>query len=327
MTASVDMHKYWLQAQHNTGHTHVAATLQHKAHNLASVGAACAKPFTAPLLPLLNRAILATSERRLLFNIRLSVTRHDVSLVRAASREASWDTVRWSAGDFTSLLLDSALPRAPLVTALRLRALLFRPPPPRSQYTITHATFAHVDSPWAHVAHSCPVFLLRTHWAFVRLLTTLPKQAGLYLPDSTTLVLPAAGVAVALALETDAQVLTPLQPHRTTVYSPSGLVRDPAQRASRDQVRIILEMMIDPTRDLFGLLLVLDALEFPTRPHPSLNPHVSVLTSWVVLPLSVAFLASWVTCHLQDWRMVAGGELPMRMPPPPPPGGPSRSYS
>ena len=72
-------------------------------------------------------------------------------------------------------------------------------------------------------------------------------------------------------------------------------------------MRIILETMVDPTCDLYGLLLVLDMLEFPTRPHPSLNAHVSVLTSRVVLPLSVAFLARRVTCHLQDWRMVAGG--------------------
>ena len=28
VTASVGMHEYWLQAQHNTGHTHVAATLE-----------------------------------------------------------------------------------------------------------------------------------------------------------------------------------------------------------------------------------------------------------------------------------------------------------
>ena len=45
---------------------------------------------------------------------------------------------------------------------------------------------------------------------------------------------------------------------------------------------IILETMVSPTRDLFSLLLVLDTLEFPTRPHPSLNPHVSVLTSRVM---------------------------------------------
>ena len=145
--------------------------------------------------------------------------------------------------------------------------------------------------------HSCPVFLLRSHRAFVCLLTTLPKQAGSYLPDSTSIVQLAASVAVALALETDAQVLSPLQPHRATVYSPLGLVRDHAQQASRDHVRVILETMVDPTRDLYALLLVLDTLAFPTRPHPSFNPHVFVLTTRVVLPLSVAFLARWVTCH------------------------------
>ena len=178
------------------------------------------------------------------------------------------------------------------MTRGRLRAQF---PLPHGPVTLHYYTCnfcdAHVDSPWAHMARSCPVFLLRTHWAFVRLLKTLPKQAGLHLPDNTTLVLPAAGVAMALALESDAQVLTPLQPHRTTVYSPSGLVRDPAHRASHNQVRIILEAIVDPTRNLFGLLLVLDTLEFPTRLHPSLNPHVLVLISRVVLPLSVAFLA------------------------------------
>ena len=95
-------HEYWSQAQHNTGNTHGAATLQREAHNLASDGAAGARPFTAPLLPLLGRAVLATSEGRLLFNTRRSVARlHHASLVRAASCEASWDTTHSSASDFT----------------------------------------------------------------------------------------------------------------------------------------------------------------------------------------------------------------------------------
>ena len=75
--------------------------------------------------------------------------------------------------------------------------------------------------------------------------------------------------------------------------------------------------MVDHTRTLTDLLMVLDTLEFPARPRPSLNPHMPVLTAGVVLPLSVAFLARWVTCHLQAWRMIAGGVLSMRRHPPP----------
>ena len=74
---------------------------------------------------------------------------------------------------------------------------------------------------------------------------------------------------------------------------------------------------MDQTRDLTDLLMVLDTIEYPTRPHPSLNPHVSVSNPRFILPLSVAFLTRWVTCHLQAWHMVSGGRLPMRMPPPP----------
>ena len=69
-------------------------------------------------------------------------------------------------------------------------------------------------------------------------------------------------------------------------------------------------------QDLTGLLLVLDTLEYPTRPLPTLNPHV--LSRRTVLPLCVAFLARWVTCHLQAWHMTACGLLPMGIPPPPP---------
>ena len=83
---------------------------------------------------------------------------------------------------------------------------------------------------------------------------------------------------------------------------------------------------MDHTGTLTDLLMVFDTLEFPSRPHPSLNWHVSVLAARVVLPLSVAFLARWVTCHLQDWHMIARGVLPMRNPPPPrSPGGHPRS--
>ena len=112
------------------------------------------------------------------------------------------------------------------------------------------------------------------------------------------------------------------------VYSPSGLIhRNPPPprtadaTGSRDAVKIVLEEM-NPARPLADLLMVPDTLEWPTRPHPALNPHV--LHPRAVLPLSVAFLVRWTACHLQSWRMNAGGRLPMRLPPPPtscwPPG-------
>ena len=127
----------------------------------------------------------------------------------------------------------------------------------------------------------------------MRLLANTPQEPLAYLPDSTSVVLPASGAAIAVALETDKHALTPLQPHRATVYSPSGLVLD-----TPNQVRLVLETMVDTTRDLTGLLLVLDTLEYPTRRHPALNPRVPLLSRHTILPLSVAFLARWVTSHL-----------------------------
>ena len=53
------------------------------------------------------------------------------------------------------------------------------------------------------------------------LLATLPRLPGSYLPDGTSLLQPASGSALAVALEVDTQVLTPLHPHRVSVYSPS----------------------------------------------------------------------------------------------------------
>ena len=202
-------------------------------------------------------------------------------------------------------------------------ALLYHPPPVTVHYYACDFCEAHVDSPWSHITHACPVFLLRVQWAFVRLLATLPKQVGSYLANGTTLVQPSSAMAIAVVLETDHQVPKPLSPLHMTVYTPSGLFSRPEEirtprPSARDHVRLILETMADHSRTLVDPLLVLDTLEWPTRPTPSLNPHVHVLAAKKVLPLSVAFLARWTTCHLQSWRMVAGGLLPMRMPPPPP---------
>ena len=68
--------------------------------------------------------------------------------------------------------------------------------------------------------------------------------------------------------------------------------------------------MADPTPSLTDLLMVLDTLEWPTRPSPALNPHVSKHCPQGLLPLSVAFLARWTTCHLQSWRMLAPSQGP-----------------
>ena len=97
---------------------------------------------------------------------------------------------------------------------------------------------AHVDSPWSHIAHACPVFLLRVQWAFVRLLATLPKQVGSYLADGTTLVQPSSAMAIAVAVETDHQAPKPLSPLHMTVYTPSGLVSRPEEiRTPRPSTR------------------------------------------------------------------------------------------
>ena len=117
------------------------ALLQREAHLLAAHGASQALPFTAPLLPLLRGAALATSEGRLLLNAPHSVAHlHDQALIREAAPLAAWDTSVWNAAAFSALLLNSTLLRAPLVLALRLRALLFHPPP--SLCITTHAITA-----------------------------------------------------------------------------------------------------------------------------------------------------------------------------------------
>ena len=139
VSATVGAQEFWVRAQHDTGHTHTVALLQREAHLLAAHGASRALPFTAPLLPLLRGAALATSEGRLLLNAPHSVARlHDRALVREAAPMAAWDTSVWNAA---ALLLNSALPRAPLVLALRLRALLFHPPPPH------HCALLHLRLP------------------------------------------------------------------------------------------------------------------------------------------------------------------------------------
>ena len=313
-----------MRAQHDTGHTHTVAMLQRGAHLLAAHGASQALPFTALLLPLLNRAALATSRGRLLLDALHSVARlHDLALVQEAKPMAAWNTLVWNAAAFSTLLLNSALPRAPLVLALRLRALLFHPPPPVTvhYYTCDYCG-SHVDHPWSHVAHSWPSLLIRSQWALVLLLTMIPKLEGSYLPDGATIVQPTIHASITVALEPDLHVPSSLPLHRWTVLSPSGLVRvtrpsSAAPEGANDRVRVVREAMADTTPSLTDLLMVLDTLEWPTRPGSALNPHVSEHCPHVVLPLSVAFLARWTTCHLQRWRMLVGGRLPLRMPPPP----------
>ena len=113
VNAAVGASEFWLQAHHGTRHTHPVALLQHETHLLAAHGATAVVLFTAPLLPLLRSAALATSDGLLLLNVPLSVAHlHDQALVRRASRTASWDTTQWSDDAFHSLLLDSSLPRA-----------------------------------------------------------------------------------------------------------------------------------------------------------------------------------------------------------------------
>ena len=332
ITATVGAHEFWVRAQHDTGHTHTLALLQREAHHLAAKGASQALPFTAPLLPLLGRAALATYRGRLLLNAQYSIALlHDQTLVRDASLSASWDTSIRSAATFAAMILNSSLPRAPLVLALRLRALLFSPPPATVHYYTCDYCDAHVDHPWFHVTHTRPSFLLRSQWAFVRVLSTLPKLAGSFPPDGTTVVMPSINTSVSVALETDQRLPSPLPTHRWTVFSPTGLVKhvrppSPQPEGTSDRVRAVLESMTDPSPSLTDLLMVLDKLEWPTRPSSDLSPHVSVQCPQVVLPLSVVFLTRWTTCHVQSWRMLARGRLPLRMPPPPPPprAGPPR---
>ena len=59
-------------------------------------------------------------------------------------------------------------------------------------------------------------------------------------------------------------------------------LRAPYQVQSRN---VVLETMAGPARPLTDLLMVLDTLEWPTRPHPALNPHVAVQHLQTVLPL------------------------------------------
>ena len=135
------------------------------------------------------------------------------------------DTAVWNTAAFSALILNSTLLRAPLVLALRLRALLFRPPPTSVHYYTCDYCDAHVDHSWSHVARSSPLFLVRSQWTFVRLLATVPKLAGSYLPDGTTVVQPASNASIMVTRETDLHTPSPLPPHRWTVFSPSGLVR------------------------------------------------------------------------------------------------------
>ena len=94
-------------------------------------------------------------------------------------------------------------------------ATVSHPPPPISvHYYSCDCCDTHVDHPWSHVAHSCPSFLVRSQWAFVRLLTMIPKLEGSYLPHGTTVVQPAINTSVTVALETDLHTPSPLPPHR-----------------------------------------------------------------------------------------------------------------
>ena len=156
---------------------------------------------------------------------------------------------------------------------------------------------------------------MRGQWAFVRHLTMVRKLMGSYLPDGMTVMQPAGNKSITVALETDLHTPSPLPPHRWTVFSPSGLVScahpsSATHDGTSDRVRVVLEAMADGSPLLTDLLMVLDTLEWPTRPSSTLNPHLSDLCAHV-LPLSVAFLARWTTCHLQHWRMLAGGRLLM----------------
>ena len=168
-------------------------------------------------------------------NVPLSVAHlHDQALVRRASRRTSWDTTHWSADAVTALLLDSSLPRAHVVIAFRLPALVFCPSPISAHYYSCDFCNAHVDHPGFHVSHACPSFPRRSQWAFVRLLATLPKSPSSYLSDSTTVVQPTSGTSMSVGHRS----ATPPAPrHRTVVYSASGLVRYNPPRQPVMQVR------------------------------------------------------------------------------------------
>ena len=180
---------------------------------------------------------------------------------------------------------------------LALAGTVVPSPPPPPPVTVHYYTCdfcgSHVDHPWFHVAHACPSFLIRSQWAFVRLLSMIPKLEGSYLLDGATVVQPTIDASVTVALETDLHVPFPLPPHRWTVFSPSGLVRhrrpsSAAPEGTSDRVQVVLEAMADATPSLTDLLMVLDTLEWPTRPSPSLNPHVSDKTRQ--LPTSYKFI-------------------------------------
>ena len=281
---------------------------------LVSRGAAAEPPVTAPLLPLLHKLPLATSEGRLLSNATLGVTSLHDELPLMFTGTHLVGQLKDLLPSYSTLPVQGTYGHglAPAGAA----ALVSPPPVTVNCYTCDFCD-APVDSPKAHVARSCRVFLLRTHWAFVCLLATTPKQAGAFLIDHTHVVFPAWGTALAISPETDTRVHAPHRPHQTIVYSPFGLAHYEGRPATWDFVRLIPETTVDRMCDLTSLLMVFDTIEFSTRPHPSLNPHVSVSNPRIVLPLSVALLARWVPCHLQAWQMVSGGKLPISMPPPP----------
>ena len=131
---------------------------------------------------------------------------------------------------------------------LTLAGTTVSPPPTSVQYYTCDYCDAHVDHPWSHVARSCPTFLVRSQWALVRLLITVPKMAGSYLPESTTVVQPASNTSITVALETDLHTPSPLPLHRWSVFSPYGLVRSAhpssaAQDGTGDRFRVVLEAM------------------------------------------------------------------------------------
>ena len=77
--------------------------------------------------------------------------------------EAPWDSELWTADAFASLLLESRLPRTPVVTAFRLCALLYPPPPVTVDYHTCDFCDTHVDPLWPQISHACSAYLLRFH--------------------------------------------------------------------------------------------------------------------------------------------------------------------